>query len=486
MAEKTTTRRTTPVPWDLRVYQYVTTRLPRTLTRRLGGVKGTHAGRVSAGFAYLLAAVSFLICMIRQAPCRQSVPTDSPDRFGWMCYSDITALYFSRGQGTGAVPYVTMNWEYPVLTGYFAAIANTISQFFGAVLSPDAEGQQILDNGNIYFAINAVGLFLCLMWLISSLLRVTPGSPLVAMIVAISPAIWTTALINWDLLVVALTVAGLAAWVEGRHTWAGVWWGLAIAAKFYPLVIVGALAVLVVRRDAWRTRALRSWVTMALTAAATWLLVNLPLMVSNMTGWKYFYTFNYANRGADLGSLWYALNLAGLDLGHPSWWSRAVMLLGYAGLAVLIYLAPRKPSASQIAYLAVAVMMVGNLVYSPQYVLWLLPLVVLARPKALDVLVFTFCELFYFVFIWLYLRGDNLTLGFSSVPWLYVLSIIVRITGCVWVMGRVVVDALQVPPPLRGRAPAPVPSDTDETPWVPAPADPPRTRVDAQCAMATP
>jgi len=456
------------------------------LTRRLSGPMGLHGARMSHAWAYALATLSWVICMLRQSPCRQALPSDSPDRFGWMCYSDITALFFSRGQGTGAVPYFGMNWEYPVLTGYFATIAGGISQIFGAVLNPSADGQQVLNNANIYFAVNAVGLFLCLLWLVASILKIAPNYPVLAMVVAISPAIWTTGLINWDLLVVALTAAGLASWVRDKPMTAGLWWGLAIAAKFYPLVIVGALAVLCVRPDAWRTRAtLKAWLKMAAVAVVTWVVVNLPVMVTNMTGWQYFYNFNYASRQADLGSFWYALSLAGIHMGSAaSIWSRVIMLLGYVGLALLIYFAPKTPTAPQIAYLAVTVMIVGNLVYSPQYVLWVLPLIVLARPKVLDLTIFTVSELIYFAVIWMYLRQDNLTLGIPAapwtgpgaapIPWIYVLAILLRIAATIWVMTRVARDCLsKAPPAQRAEEAVPLPATPVLAAASPVSASPP-------------
>ena len=49
------------------------------------------------------------------------------------------------------------------------------------------------------------------------------------------------------------------------------------------------------------------------------------------------------------------------------------------------------------AFLVVAAFLMTNKVYSPQYVLWLLPLMILARPKWRDWLIFTAGELIYFV-----------------------------------------------------------------------------------------
>jgi len=416
------------------------------LVGRLGGAMGTHSARVSGAWAFLLGMVSWVICMFRQVPCQFPPAGTAPDRFGWMCYTDITALYYSRGQVTGGIPYIDVAWEYPVLTGYFARIANVIAGWLGADLSADIEGSQMALNANIYFAVTAVGLFLCIMWLISSQLQIAPANPGLAMAVAISPTIWATGLINWDALVIALTAAGLASWIKGKPGWAGLWWGLGVAAKLYPIVIIGALAVLCLRKPAFRTKLTRQYFFMLATAIITWSVANLPVMITQFDGWKLFYTMNYSDRGADLGSLWYALSLMGLGVPDPTTLSRAVMIMGYIGLAFLILMARKTPTVIQIAYLAVAIMMVGNLVYSPQYVLWLLPLIVLARPKVLDVFVFTCAELFYFVFIWLQLRGNDLTLGISDAPWVYILSILVRIGATIWIMSRVVRDVVTAQP----------------------------------------
>ncbi|NEE19225.1 hypothetical protein G3M58_73760, partial [Streptomyces sp. SID7499] len=59
----------------------------------------------------------------------------------------------------------------------------------------------------------------------------------------------------------------------------------------------------------------------------------------------------------------------------------AVFCAGIAGLALS---AARRPRFAQLAFLVVAAFILTNKVYSPQYVLWLIPLAVLARPRWRD------------------------------------------------------------------------------------------------------
>ena len=68
--------------------------------------------------------------------------------------------------------------------------------------------------------------------------------------------------------------------------------------------------------------------------------------------------------------------------------------------------APTTPRLAQLGFLVVAGFLLVNKVYSPQYVLWLLPLAVLARPRWRDQLVWQAGEIVYFASVWWYLDGD--------------------------------------------------------------------------------
>jgi hypothetical protein len=75
-------------------------------------------------------------------------------------------------------------------------------------------------------------------------------------------------------------------------------------------------------------------------------------------------------------------------------------------------------------------------------VLWLLPFVVLARPRWRDWLVFTAGELIYFVAIWWHLAGV-LSPADSSADRIYWLAVIIRLGTQLWVVALVVRDILR-------------------------------------------
>ena len=66
---------------------------------------------------------------------------------------------------------------------------------------------------------------------------------------------------------------------------------------------------------------------------------------------------------------------------------------------------PGPPRLAALAFLTVGRFVLTNKVYSPQYVLWVLPLAVLARPRWRDLLIWQAAEAAYFVAIWWYLVG---------------------------------------------------------------------------------
>jgi uncharacterized membrane protein len=193
-----------------------------------------------------------------------------------------------------------------------------------------------------------------------------------------------------------------------------------------------------------RRRRLRAFAAAAAAALVTWLVVDLPAMLSGFHQWTVFWTFNN-DRGADLGSLWLIWQQGGHTL-SPSTINRVSLLLFAAvcaGVLVLGLRSRRPPRIPQLAYLIVAGFLVVNKVYSPQYVLWLLPLVVLARPRWRDVLVWTLGEVFYFGAVWLYLGGWTASASAGQPDRFYWLAILVRVATEVYVAALVVRDIVQ-------------------------------------------
>jgi len=230
-----------------------------------------------------------------------------------------------------------------------------------------------------------------------------PGARWQGLMVALSPALILNAFVNWDLIAMALTALGIAAWAARRGVWAGVFLGLGVATKFYPLVILGALLLLCLRAGR-----LKDFARTFAAAALAWLAVNLPVMIVALPGWATFYVFS-KNRGADWGSIWYMLEyfnvprLGNYQLGVLNEMSAAALIIAFAAIALLALAAPRRPRLPQLCFLMLAAFLMTNKVWSPQYVIWLVPLAVLARPRLWPYALWQLAEIGYFFGIWGYL-----------------------------------------------------------------------------------
>lgn len=440
-------------------------RVVAAVSEGVGGPVGEHAGRhpwwTPTRVLLLMTAVVFALGMVQKAPCSLAEGKDQNWTYSHMCYSDLRPLYVPRGLAEHAWPYSGDDqtreryqvMEYPVGIAYWAWGAAWATHLLNG--SPDVEeryrmpvdGLYGLDDvrreTNIFVLVNAVGfaaLALLSVWLLA---RVNPGRPWDAAAYALSPTLLLTGLINWDLMAVALVAGALLAWARDRPLLTGILIGLGTATKLYPLFLLGGVLILVLRQRRYGAGALAF-----LGAAGAWVLANAPGYLTGREQWEVFWSFN-AERGPDLGSLWLVAEQAG-DLGisaHTvnvwSWilfgaWCVGVFALGMAATRAHGH----HPRLAQLGFLVVAGFLIVNKVYSPQYVLWLLPLAVLARPRWRDQIVWQAGEIFYFCSVWWYLGGYLGSPGDGD-PGFYWVAIVVRVLAELYLCAVIVRDLLR-------------------------------------------
>jgi uncharacterized membrane protein len=139
----------------------------------------------------------------------------------------------------------------------------------------------------VYFNITAF--FLAFAWLVTvwSVARSHRARPWDAALVAVSPLVLVHAFTNFDTLATACAAAAILAWSRRRPTLAGALLGLGLAAKLYPLFLLGPLLVLCLRAGK-----LTSWARTAAAAVATGAAVNLPVALRYPDGWREFIRLN--------------------------------------------------------------------------------------------------------------------------------------------------------------------------------------------------
>ena len=126
--------------------------------------------------------------------------------------------------------------------------------------------------------------------------------------------------------------------------------------------------------------------------------------------------------------------------------SSRVFLVACVRIVVLTLGAPRRPRLPQPFFLILATFLLSNKVWSPQYVVWLAPLVVLARPRFGAYALWQLAEVGYFFAIWAYLITVSVT-GPAAVDGigtgLYFAALLARFVTVLLLCGLVVRDILQ-------------------------------------------
>lgn len=408
----------------------------------IGGPAGRWALRSPGGFltpvrvVSLLAIGMFALGMVQKMPCYNwAWFRGAGAQYTHGCYSDIPHLYLGRGFSEGLLPYFDrlpgdMEYlEYPVLTGLFMQVASWLNLADGSLQNQE----------QVYWLINAGMLMICTAVIAVCVARTHRHRPWDALLLALAPAFALTATINWDLLAVALTAAAMLMWSRGRPLAFGILLGLATAAKLYPVLLLGPLFLL-----CWRAGKWREFATAALGAAGAWLVVNLPVMLLAPEGWKKFYTFSQ-ERQIDFGSFWLIITQRtgeSIEVETVNTYATLLMILACVGIAVLTLCAPRRPRFAQLALLVVAAFILTNKVYSPQYVLWLIPLAALARPRWRDFLIWQACEVMYFLGIWMYLAYTTNDKHHGLPAEGYQVAIALHLLGTLYLCGMVVRDIL--------------------------------------------
>jgi uncharacterized membrane protein len=289
-------------------------------------------------------------------------------------------------------------------------------------------------------------LSVCALVLVRAVLGLSGRRPWDAAMIGLSPVLLVHAFTNWDLLAVALATLGMLAWARSRPVLAGVLLGLGIAAKFYPVLLLGVLFVLCLRAGR-----LRAWAATVAAAVVAWAAVNVPVALAAPDNWSWFFVFSQ-QRPANPESIWnIALHATGqrildgpLAAGETPAVLNAVvtvcLLALAAGVAWLGLAAPVRPRVAQLAFLLVAGFLLLNKVWSPQFSLWLLPLAALARPRWRSLILWQITEALVWVATMLhYLGTENRGI---EVEWFF-FGVLVRDVAVVVLMALVVRDVLR-------------------------------------------
>ncbi len=301
-----------------------------------------------------------------------------------LVYSD-TLGFFDRVAAPGFA-YISKSIEYPILTGLFIQLAGMIGKTKAG-----------------YYLASVIGLIAAAVvttyFLYKILLARQAGGPdgqksnlLRYWIFAPTMLVFVTS--NWDILAIALIAAALYFLHKDKFYWGVFFLALGFSAKFYPILY---FPILLLKRRRWQEWAGIIGILVATTAA-----LNGFFMYYHFDTWSYFYTLN-TFRDTNPDSIWTVIRyfLYPMEVSTVNWLS----LVLFSGSYLYLIWRYRQESLGKLFLIATLLFMLFNKIFSPQYLLWLLPFFVLYWPLPKT---------------WFYaLEFSNLAAFFLILPWFF-------------------------------------------------------------------
>lgn len=307
------------------------------------------------------------------------------------CYSDVTVFWSQRGFDVGAVPYsgppdgypVDYTFEYPPGLAFLA---------WGLGLLADSRSTFFHLHALSFAAAAALAL-----WYLDRALAATRGdgwrgSRWRLLGFALSPGVVLFGMQNWDLWVVLPVAIGLAEAARGRSLRAAAWFGLGAAIKWWPVLLVVTLLAGPWRPDPeagtpLRVRPFGMDLRPALVGGGVWAALQLPAVAVSPSGWWDAIAF-HLERSPNWDSTAMALAQFGGWVAPGELWgepfsfawtvvSLVLLLVGSAYVVARLREGTLRPEEAALVLLALF-LVVGK-VFSPQFIVWLVPLAVVAR-----------------------------------------------------------------------------------------------------------
>jgi uncharacterized membrane protein len=352
----------------------------------------------------------------QKVPCADGSWTHG-EQYTLLCYTDIVPLLTTEQLEGGRLPYLqpcapvagSSCDEYPVGSMYFMRLAAWVS---GGGFAR-------------FFSVNAALLTACALVTATCLYLAVRER---ALYFALAPTLLIYGYVNWDLLAVALSTGALVAFFVRREGLSGTLMGLGVAAKLYPLILaVPLVAQRIKEREPDRAIVFAWW------TIGSWAIVNLPFAVFGAAGWWTFFSFN-SRRPPDWDSLWFIACRHVEATCIPTFAVNTLSLLLFLTASALVWRIkqmrdPQFPMWT-LGFPLLALFLLTNKVYSPQYGLWLLPWFALALPDLRRFVAFEAADVLVFVSRFWFFGELEGTFGIPQ--WLFEIAVLARALVLLW------------------------------------------------------
>ena len=339
----------------------------------------------AALFACLFSFLKFNQCRSREFSASSTLT--------YFCYSDIPVFWKTHFLQNHIWPFdfvfipelsKTINpVEYPVIIGLVIWALSYLTSSAGVPYIN-------------YFDVNVF--FIGLLF-VASAYFIHRIKPKYVLLMVFAPAVIMSLFINWDMWAVLPSLIAIYYFDKGKPVLSAIFLSVAISAKFYPIVMLLPICILLIKSRKFTE--LRNYL---IAAPATYLFINLPIIISNFSGWSYFYKGSF-NRGVGYGSIWEVFEILGLKLDNVNFYYVLTTSITFILISVFFWRSENFSNLHEVVFLSVFAFVAFNKVYSPQFVLWLTPLAVLALKNKKQISIFVVWQLLeatYHLALWRY------------------------------------------------------------------------------------
>jgi len=289
---------------------------------------------------------------------------------GYLCMIDIE-LYMRYAREIvdhGGIPFITMNIEYPLLSVAYFLVPYIISKYAGV---PDA-----------YLPVHIVLMFVCyaatmvLTYLITQrLFKNEKRSAIALFMCALSMQAVYFAMFRYDALPALITMLSIYLFINAKQTSAYVTTAIGFLVKWFSAVLIPFYIIYNIKNQ---KSSIRNIVIFSVIVAV----FSIPFMIWNFGGFLYPYIFHFT-RPAQAEGLFFLLDTA---LGTTPLFSNISGIILASALLGVVYGYYRNGSAAKgclVRHIAIAmfVFVLFNKVASPQYILWITPLMAIYMSK---------------------------------------------------------------------------------------------------------
>ena len=190
-----------------------------------------------------------------------------------------------------------------------------------------------------------------------------------------APAVLYSLYRNWDIWALVPMLGAILLFERKKYTQSAWLLSLSIATKFFPVVLLLPIAIIL-----FRNKQLPIFFKYSLTVIYSWILINLPFALIDFKGWAYFYEFSY-KRALGSASFYEIVSILVPSITFSSIHFYILNLGIFSLLILFLFRLKEIPTLPEASFFVMFAFMLFTKQYSMQYVIWLTSLAVISMYK---------------------------------------------------------------------------------------------------------